>query len=230
MRGHVGFQAGLLRGPQGLQAVIARKDQAGRAGEGPGIHAVGEPLGHEGGAGGGTVTQGTERERVAALQGASDGGDSGGNLSAAEPVLCDILIINDQIELKSGDGGEGGDDPGGKAVGVHSDAQGGGGVVTVGQAVFQAGLEQSDLCQMGNQAQAGGGGAAGLAADDQQGTGAFLKRLDALGNGGGGQAKVGCGKVKAATAVDGGEGSKLGVVEHRGPVMGWVKIRDIHAV
>ena len=209
MAGQGAGKAGFAQGPLGLQGITFGKLQGGGGGKRPGCQAAWEPLCHEGRAGGGAVAQGAEGDGVAALQGDGVAGDGGHNLAPTEPALGDVLIGDDKIEQKAGGGGKGGDDPGGKAVGVDGDAQGGGALGRV-ERVFQ----QADLIEMGNQAQAGGCGGAGLATDDKKGAGVFFQRLDAVGNGGGGQAKFGGGKIERATAMDGGKGGKVGVVEH----------------
>jgi hypothetical protein len=61
-----------------------------------------------------------------------------------------------------------------------------------------------------DQAEAGSGGSAGLAAADEEGACHLLERLDALADGRGGDVQFSRGKVEGAAAVDGGKGGKLG--------------------
>ena len=214
MRGQGAGIAGFARGPLGLQAVTFGKDKGGGAGDSLCCQALWEPFGDEGRGGGGAVAQGTQGDGIAALQGAGVAGDGGDDFTTAEPILCHVLIGDDEIKEKPGSGGEGGDDPCGEAVGVDGDAQGGGALACAGQIAVQAVFQEGDLTEMGDQAQAGGGGDAGLAADDQQGADTLFQRFDPLGDGGGGQAKLGCGQIKGATAVDGSKRGELGVIEH----------------
>ena len=83
-----------------------------------------------------------------------------------------------------------------------------------GQVGGQGAFQQRDLVMVADQAQAGVGGGAGLAAADEQGAGRLLQRLDALRDGRGGDMKLGRGKVEGAATVDGGKGGKLGGVKH----------------
>ena len=72
------------------------------------------------------IAQVPERDRVAALQRAGVRGDGGNNLAAPEPVLADVLVVDHEVEQEARGRGEGGNDPGGEAVGVDRDAEGGG--------------------------------------------------------------------------------------------------------
>ena len=84
-----------------------------------------EPFRDKGRAGSGVVAQGAEWDRVTALQGAGVGCDGGKYLPPFEPILRMILIVDDQIEQHIVCGGKRGDDPCGKAICVHRDADGG---------------------------------------------------------------------------------------------------------
>ena len=125
-----------------------------------------------------------------------------------------ILIVDDQIEQHVVGGGKGGDDPGGKAIGVDRDANGGGASVQMGQVLAELGLQEGDLIMVADQAQAGWCGGAGLTPADKRGAHAFFERFQALGNGGGGDAEAACGQIKATTAVDGCERGEEGIGEH----------------
>ena len=125
-----------------------------------------------------------------------------------------ILIVDDQIEQQAISCGKGGDDPCGKAIGVHRDADGGGACVQLRQILRQLRLQQGHLVMVADQAQARWRCGAGLASVDQQAAHAFFEGFQALRDGRGGDAKRGRRQIKAATAVDCGKGGKKGIGKH----------------
>ena len=66
---------------------------------------------------------------------------------------------------------------------------------------------------MGGEAAAEFGAGAGFGPRHELGPGAGFERLDALRDGGLGEAEILCGRLEPAVAQDGGEGGELGGVE-----------------
>ena len=161
-----------------------------------------------------TVAQSAKGKGIAALQGAWVRGDGGQHLTATKPILTDILIVNHQVEQKAACRGEGGDDPGGQAVSVDGNAQGGGAGAEAGQVRREGAFHQRDLVMMADQPQTGVRGGAGLATANEKGARRLFQRLDPLGDGRGGNVKLGRGKIERPTTVDGGKSGKLGGVKH----------------
>lgn len=212
--GAAGLALCALIDPDVLQAVLVGKGQGRGAGKGLCGGAMGHPAFDIAKRGGGAVAQAAQWQGIAALQWAGMGGDGGGDLAPAEPVLRDILIVDDDVIKKAVGRGQGGDDPGGEAVGVDCDAQGGGASVGAGEFGRKGLFQEHHLIMMPDQAQAGGGGRAGGAAPDEEGADTFLQRLEPLGDGGWGDVQFGGGKVKGAAPVNGGEGGELGGIKH----------------
>ena len=75
-------------------------------------------------------------------------------------------------------------------------------------------FQQHDLVMVADEAEAGVSGGAGLAPADQKGAGRLLQCLDPLADGGGGDMQFRRRKVEGAPAMDGGQGGKLGGIEH----------------
>lgn len=200
--------------PVVLQAVLVVEAQRGGAGKSIARHALREPASGEGGRGGGDVAQRAEGMRVAALKRAGMRGDGGLHLAAFQKHCGMVLVVDDQIEQQAGDGGDGRQHPGGKAVGIDGDAGcGSGGWRTeVGQGGC---LEQGRILGMPGKARARGGRGAGLAPDDQRGADAVLERADALRDGGRCDVQHGSGTVEAAGAQDGGKRGELVGVKHK---------------
>ena len=111
--------------------------------------------------------------------------------------------------------GEGRDEPGGEAVGIHRDAQGGALIsrLKLAEVRAQRGLQSGHLLGMAAQAQAGGGGCARLAAHHQHGAGALFQELDALRHGRGRDSQRKRRLVEAAGADDRGQCGQMVVIE-----------------
>jgi hypothetical protein len=136
------------------------------------------------------------------------------HVAAPEPVLTDVLIVDHQIEEKPLGFGKCWDDPGGKAVGIDGDPQGGKAGVQAGQVRRQGAFKQRDFIVVTDETQAGGGGGAGAATTDEQAAGRLFQRLDPLADCRGGDMKLGRRKVEGPTAMHGGKGGELGAVQH----------------
>ncbi len=139
-------------------------------------------------------------------------GDGGHHLAPAQPVLADILVVDHQVEQQPLRLGQALDHPGGQAVGVYRQAQGGKAGGKRGQVLGQLVFQKRDVVVMADQAQTGLGRPGGLAAADQQGARRFLQRLDALADRRGRDIQVGRRQVERAAPVHGGKGCKLGRV------------------
>jgi len=214
-KGRAGQARGLAGDPTLLQAVLVREGEGGRMCQRLRRGAGGKPARHIGRRGGGAVAQRAKRDRVAALQRAGMRGDGGHDLSAPEPVLADVLIVDHEVEEEPLSRCQRRDDPGGQAVGVDRKAQGCGAGRQRGQIGGEGGFEEAHFVVMPDQAQTGGGGGTGLAAPDEEGARRLLQRLDALADGGGGDVQIGRRKVKRPAPVHGGEGGELGGIKHQ---------------
>ena len=140
--------------------------------------------------------------------------DCAQNLAAFQPVLADLLVVDDEFEKHTVNRGQGGQDAGRKAVGVDRDAQGRPGCGKAGQIACKGLLEKRDVVVVTDDAQAGFGRRAGLTPADQAGAEAVFQGFQALRDGRKGDGQVRRGPVKRALAVDGGEAGELGRAQH----------------
>jgi hypothetical protein len=117
------------------------------------------------------VTQRAQRHSIAALKRTGMGRDRGSDVSASQPVLADVLVVDHEVEEKPLGLGQRGNHPGGQAVGVDGDAQGRGARGKAWQVLGQGPFQQGDLVMVADEPQAGFGGMARLAAADKEAAG-----------------------------------------------------------
>ena len=127
---------------------------------------------------------------------------------------ADILIVDDKIEQQPLGRGKGGDDPGGKAVGIDRDAQGGKAGRQTGQVGGKGAFQQGHLVMVADQAQAGLGCHRRRAPADEKGSRSLLQRLDPLADRRRGDMQFRRRKVERSAPMDGGKGGKLGGIKH----------------
>ena len=131
-----------------------------------------------------------------------------------------VLVVDGHLQqhrVRGREGGDGGRQPGGQAVGVHGDGHAGA-RHALGcqrrQGALQILFQQLHLVHVLAQAPARFRGAAGLVAYHQRAADALFQQADALRNGRWRHVQSACRALETAFADDGGQCGEGGIIEH----------------
>lgn len=157
----------------------------------------------------------SERVGVAARDRRTMAGDGCLHLATFQPVRRMILIVDHQIEKHARQGGERGQEPGGKTVGIHCDPHHRSGLRRIGAEIFRhRQFQEPDILGMAGQPGPGPRRLARLAAPDERGAHLILQRADALRDRRGRHPqRLRC-ALERTVAKDGGKRLQAGGIKH----------------